>query len=150
MEKKYTCIHTSKYLNSGKPTPIIRLCEENGDRYYQEDRNYSDLWFDDRPIKLMVPPLCYIVGEAATRLHEYEQLGYSPLELKNMIQKFETQKKVLNSLYGKPEYLKANLSKIASAIADSVMKDDRQVTIMFDDSGKPVISICPYSEEVEK
>lgn len=42
----------------------------------------------------------YLVGEIANRLYEYEQLGYSPEELKEIIDDRKKFKERLNSLYG--------------------------------------------------
>ena len=151
IDKKYTTLHYRDFLNNGKPTPIIPLREEDGSRWYAEHRDPDMLYYDDCPIKIATPPFYYVAGEAANRLYEYEQLGYSPLELKNMIQKTEVLQRMLNSTYGKFASVKLDMRAHIDAVVDKAMsKKDRQVTIMFDDSGKPVISICPYSEEIEK
>ena len=42
----------------------------------------------------------YLVGEVANRLYEYEQLGYSPEELKEIIELYKGRKERLNALYG--------------------------------------------------
>ena len=42
----------------------------------------------------------YLVGEVANRLYEYEQLGYSPDELKEIIDERKKLKERLNSIYG--------------------------------------------------
>jgi tetratricopeptide (TPR) repeat protein len=48
----------------------------------------------------------YIVGEVANRLYEYEQLGYSPEELKEIIDDRKKLKERLNSLYGTSTFSK--------------------------------------------
>ena len=55
---------------------------------------------DDDPIFRPVPKH-YLVGEIADRLYEYEQLGYTPEELKELIRRYQAYRFGVNSIYGK-------------------------------------------------
>lgn len=62
----------------------------------------DERWIDDvgRTIIRQRRDSHYLVGEIANRLYEYEQLGYSPEELKEIVELYKGRKERLNALYG--------------------------------------------------
>lgn len=49
---------------------------------------------------LTVPKCSYATGDIVDRLYDYEELGYSPEELKEIIGRYKAQKIAMNSIYG--------------------------------------------------
>ena len=76
-----------KHYNKGEKTVVARLNET--ENVYVVERNEPDLYdlyFDNNPVKILCPDDHYLVGPIAETLHAYEELGYSPEELKKIIE----------------------------------------------------------------
>lgn len=88
MIKNYlTCERYLKHYNKGEKTVVARMNDTQN--LYIVERDQPDLYFDNNPIKILCPDEHYLVGPIVDTLHAYEELGYSPEELKKMIAELE-------------------------------------------------------------
>jgi hypothetical protein len=90
LRKHLTC---KTYLEALKDYRIVARLEGDSVNSIVVER-------DDDPIFRPVPKH-YLVGEIADRLYEYEQLGYTPEELKAFIYEHQAYRFAVNSIYGK-------------------------------------------------
>lgn len=100
------------------------------------------------------PGETFIACEAADRLYDYEQLGYTPEELRKIIEGYYRQKIMMNSVYGSCSPIKQDekpaFHRDIHAIIDTGMKKrDRSVSITFTSMGTTV-DITPYPEVEEE
>lgn len=99
MIKKYlTCKTRLKNYNEGEETIVARL---DGDGNNVMIREIDGIDTDTLSCKPNFYARNFLAGEIAERLHEYEQLGYSPEELKKKLDLYDERKRILNALYGR-------------------------------------------------
>lgn len=86
MIKKYlTCERYLEHYNKGEKTVVAPM---NGTEnlYIVERVERTNRYYDDNPVTVLCPDQHYLVGPIADALHAYEGLGYSPEELKEIIE----------------------------------------------------------------
>jgi hypothetical protein len=97
----------------------------------------------------------FLVGEVVNRLYEYEQLGYSPEELKEIIDDRKKLKERLNSLYGTATFSKpfaetrsdawvntgVNIAEVMEKLKKSCAKDVENTQAMY---GRIYLMSGPY------
>lgn len=103
-DKQLTCKTYLKQLDETKVVACLdsddpvgnQLVIEPGETY-DADCHYP--WGQASRVCKM-PDRHYLVGEVADRLYAYEQLGYSPEELREIIRRYQMYRTSLNSVYG--------------------------------------------------
>jgi hypothetical protein len=103
MKRRLTCRRGFDRYKSDGLVCAIQLDHVEADEVEHAVITESDeRWIDDvgRTIIRQRRDSHYLVGEIANRLYEYEQLGYSPEELKEIVDLYKGRKERLNALYG--------------------------------------------------
>lgn len=104
MKRRLTCRRGFDRYKSDGLVCAIQLDHVEADEVEHAVITESDeRWIDDigRTIIRQRRDSHYLVGEIANRLYEYEQLGYFPEELKEIIRCYKAYRLTLNSCYGK-------------------------------------------------
>lgn len=88
----------------------------------------------DKDHQLPIPlndPHCYITGPVIDRLHAFEELGYEPEELKELIMRYRAYRLAANSCYGKTTWPKKNpyLPMIFKVVEDGINKNGSDLKI---------------------
>lgn len=108
MIKNYlTCERYLENYNKGEKTVVGRLDTAKHVCVTETDMSQEDVFYDSLGMKIPRHVDHYLVGPIAETLHAYEELGYSPEELKKIIEKYEELKRrtlyistVTSSIYG--------------------------------------------------
>lgn len=103
MKRRLTCRRGFERYKADGLVCAIQLDHVEADEVEHAVITESDeRWIDDigRTIIRRRRDSHYLVGEIANRLYEYEQLGYSPEELKEIVELYKGRKERLNALYG--------------------------------------------------
>lgn len=117
-EKRFTRLTGEMYLKhykEGEKTVVARL---NGTEniYIVERHEDADLYYDSNGSKILCPDEYYLVGPIVETLHAYEELGYSPEELRKMIE----ENKRLNEVMAKVNVEKVTVHFDGNTIAQSI------------------------------
>lgn len=135
MKRRLTCRRGFDRYKSDGLVCAIQLDNVEADEVEHAVITESDeRWIDDvgRTIIRQRRDSHYLVGEIANRLYEYEQLGYSPEELEEIIELYKGRKERLNALYGAAACSQSNVLKASEVnaveIQDKLRKRDDSVS----------------------
>lgn len=80
-----TCERYLKHYNKDEKT-VVACLNDTKNIYIVERNEELNRYFDNKPVKILCPEEHYLVGPIVDTLHAYEELGYSPEELKKIIE----------------------------------------------------------------
>ena len=117
-EKRFTGLTGEMYLThykNGEKTVVARL---NGteNMYLIDHHEDAELYYDSNTRAILCPDDHYLVGPIVETLHAYENLGYSPEELRKMI----AENKRLNEVMAKVDVEKVTAHFDTNTIAQSI------------------------------
>lgn len=142
MIKDYTCKHRFDHYNPNEDIKSIRL--DNASLFITEDSKTESQTYH------------WLVGEVADRLYDYEALGYSPEELKHIIDMYKTYKSQSYQTYGQcsshsPIDLSRSEEFIMANIIDKAANDKNiHVSIFFGPAGISIDMNPPEEKEEEE
>lgn len=104
MGKNLTFKKELRYYNRGMDTVVADLdspvMEDGIAHRFITETNNENLWCDNRPRMIVNSENHYLVGPIVDRLHTFEELGYEPEEIKEIIRRYRMYRLAMNSFYG--------------------------------------------------
>lgn len=132
MEKRFVDLHHFRHHHEGEITHVL------------------EVWDNEHVIMAdaVSPSTTYLIGPAVDRLYDYEELGYTPKELRDIISKYESYKRLAESPNGLTvERTPVEWERFVKHAIDRAATEKNVSVCVFFRKGDVSVNVYPFPEE---
>lgn len=132
MEKRFADLHHFRHHHEGEITRVLEVWD-----------NEHVIMADD-----VSPSTTYLIGPAVDRLYDYEELGYTPKELRDIISKYESYERLVKSPNGLTvERTPVEWERFVKHAIDRAATEKNVSVSVFFRKGDVSVNVYPFPEE---